>query len=545
MNALLLIGLAVFFGTLTGKVFQKLKIPQVVGYILIGLIIGKSFFHLFEGPVVEGMMPLVNFTLGIIGFIIGAQLKRDVFAKYGKAIYGVLLGEGLLAFLFVTVAVTLITRELYLGLLFGAIAAATDPASTTNVLWEYRAKGLLTTTLTSVVALDDGLAILIYGFASVFAKALVTKQGFSFAHSIGVPLWEITQCLLLGIIVGAVVVKAVSRIKEKELAMAFALGALAIVVGIALWLELDLILPCMALGATIANVLPHKSESLFGSIREMSAPLYILFFVVIGAQLDIHIFLQTALLFIVMGYLLSRSVGKILGAMVGGILGGAKKSVVKYAGISLFTQGGVAMGLALSISHNITRAVPNGGETIGILIMNVVAATTFVVQLAGPALVKFAVFAAGENNKDITRDDIIDALTVKDVMQTDFIPIPEGAPLSKIIATIKKEGTNHSPVINAVGEQIGSVSLTELKEALYEDELKDLLVAEDVAVSDRWIIAQDQPLRKAMDLMEEHYVNYLPVVEKQGSKKVVGMLENPLLAQTIHHKLISGKIGPQ
>jgi len=271
MNALLLIGLAIFFGTVTGKVFQRMKIPQVVGYILIGLVIGKSFLHLFEQPAIDSMMPLVNFTLGIIGFIIGAELKRSVFAKYGWSIYSVLLGEGLLTFVLVTTAVTLITQKLYLGLLFGAIASATDPASTISVLWEYRAKGPLTTTLTSVVALDDGLAIILYGFANVFAKALLTKESFSLLHSVGLPLFEICQALLLGFFVGLLVLKVAFRIKERELAMAVVTGAVAIVAGISLWLHLDLILSCMALGATIANVLPKKSEPLFKAFRENSA----------------------------------------------------------------------------------------------------------------------------------------------------------------------------------------------------------------------------------------------------------------------------------
>jgi len=543
MNALILVGVAVFFGTITGKIFQRFKIPQVVGYILIGLLIGKSFLHLFEDPAIEGMMPLVNFTLGIIGLIIGAELKRDVFARYGKMIYAVLLGEGCLAFVLVTIGVTLLTGKLYLGLLFGAIASATDPASTTNVLWEYRCKGPLTTTLTSVVALDDGLAILLYGFASVFAKALVTKTQFSFWNSVGVPLWEIFQCLMIGFVVGICVVKALSRIKEREMAVAFSLGALAIVVGLALRMHLDLILPCMAMGATISNLLPKKSDPLFSSIKEMSAPLYILFFVVIGAQLDMGVFLQSSLLMVVLGYLAARSAGKIFGAMLGGVIGGAKREVVRWTGIGLFTQGGVAMGLALSLSHNMARALPQGGAEIGVFIMNVVAATTFVVQLIGPGLVKIAAFKAKENGKDITKDDVINSLSVAQVMQKNFVAIPENAPLPKIIQAIKQEDSFHSPVVGLNGAHIGSISLNNLKEALYEEELKDLLLAGDIAVEDVWTVAQKQPLREAMDLFEQHYLDYLPVTESPGSQKVVGILEYPVLAQTLKRELLANQVS--
>jgi Kef-type K+ transport system membrane component KefB len=544
MNALLLVGLAVFFGTITGKVFQKIKIPQVVGYILIGLIVGKSCLHLFEEPVIDAMMPIVQFTLGIIGFIIGAELKREVFAKFGWSIYSILIGEGLLTFLFVTLSVALITQNLALGLLLGAVASATDPASTINVLWEYRAKGPLTTTITSIVALDDGLAILLYGFASVFAKVLLTSESFSLLYSIGVPLWEIAQSLLLGIVIGLLVLKVAFRIKERELAMSFALGSIAIACGVSLWLKLDIILSCMALGATVVNLFPRKSEPLFKTVRETSAPLYILFFVVVGSQLDIHIFMQTTLVLIVLAYLLSRSFGKVLGAMLGGLVSKARPEVTAYSGAALFTQGGVAMGLAISISHQMVRLVPGGsGEEIGILIMNVVAATTFVVQVVGPAFVKFAVFRAGENNKDIHKDDVIDSLSVKDVMQTDFIPVLENASLTQVIQTIKKEGTQHSTVVKTAGEHVGSISLGNLKEALYEEELKDLLVAGDVMAGDLWTVFQNQPLREAVKIFEEHYVDYLPVYEQPGSQKVIGVLEYPVLIQILQRRLLAGQIA--
>ncbi|MEW5894906.1 MAG: cation:proton antiporter [Candidatus Omnitrophota bacterium] len=538
MNTLLLIGLAVFLGVISGKFFQRIKIPQVVGYILIGLFIGKSFLHIFEGPVIEGMMPVVNFTLGIIGFIIGGYLKRDVFSKYGRSVYAILLGEGILAFFLVAAVVTLITKKLYLGLLFGAIASATDPASTTSVLWEYRSKGPLTTTLASIVALDDGLAILLYGFASVFAKAMVTKESFSLLHSFGLPLWEICQCVILGCLAGFLVSKSVLKIRERELVIAFILGTVGIVAGVSLWLRLDLILSCMALGTFVANSLPKKSEPIFASIREMSAALYILFFVVVGSQLNIQVFFQTTLLLTVLGYLLSRSAGKIFGSMLGGKIGGARPEVSRYSGIALMTQGGVAMGLALSISQNMAISLPVGGKEIAVLIMNVVAATTFIVQLIGPPLVKLAVTRCNETFKDVTREDIVNSLSVKDVMQTDFVPVSENSSLGKVIQAIKEGGTDHSPVFGPEGRHIGSIALNNLKEALYEEELKDLLLAGDIAVPDQWVVTQAQSLKEAMEIFEERYIDYIPVIESQESPKVIGVLEYPSLIQVINRKML-------
>ena len=113
--------------------------PQVVGYIVVGLLLGESVFGIIKPQDLEIFTHLIHFILGIIGFLIGAELKRDVFRKYWRSIYFILLSEGILAFILVFVMVTLVTKKVYLGLLFGAIASATDPASTVNVLWEYKA----------------------------------------------------------------------------------------------------------------------------------------------------------------------------------------------------------------------------------------------------------------------------------------------------------------------------------------------------------------------------------------------------------------------
>jgi len=537
MNILFLVGLVVFLGIISGKLFQKLHIPQVVGYILLGVIVGKSSFHIVEGPTVNALMTVVNFTLGIIGFIIGGELKADIFKRYGKSIYAILLGEGLFAFLFVAVTISLITHKLYLGLIFGAIASATDPASTMNVLWEYRSKGPLTTTLSSIVALDDGLALLIYGFAVVFSKALLAREQLSFLHSFAGPLWEIVQCLLLGAIAGLIVSKAVVRVREKDLAVAFMLGAIAIVAGTAMWFDLDLILCCMALGMTVTNVIPKKSEKLFFSIKEMSVALYILFFVVVGAQLDVSIFLKTSLFLLICGYLFARSLGKVLGAYCGGIVSHARMEVTRYTGLGLFTQGGVAMGLALSIAHNISSISPEGQDA-SILIMSVVTTTTFIVQLFGPSCVKYSIFKADEAYKNLTKDDVIESLTVKDVMQKAFAPVPESAPLSEVIRIIKSEEAHYLPVVDAQNKTIGSVSLNNIKEALLEEELNRLLVARDIAVPDRWTIAEDQPLQEAIRIFEERYLDYLPVIKNEGSGEVIGILEHQRLAEAINRELL-------
>jgi Kef-type K+ transport system membrane component KefB/CBS domain-containing protein len=537
VDIVFLAGIAIFLGTFGGRIFHKLKVPQVVGYIVIGVLLGKSGLGICGQGAVDTFTPLVNFTLGIIGFMIGAELKSDIFKRYGRSIYTILVSEGMLAFLLVTVAVTVATGKLYLGLLLGAVASATDPASTVNVLWEYKTKGPLTTTLTSIVALDDGLALIIYGLVSVFSKAMIAKKSFSFWHSIGTPLVEIVQCVLLGVAVGFILIKVMSRIKEKELLLSLVIGAVAVIVGVSIYLHLDLIFSSMVLGVTVTNVIPVISQKLFKSVKEVSTPLYILFFVIVGATLDIHIFLQVSIAAIIFVYLVARSLGKIIGSILGGLVSKARKAVVKYTGICLMTQGGVAMGLAMSINHNLGY-IGEEGRLVGSIVISVMAATTFIVQLAGPLLVKVGVTKADETFRNVTEEDIIESYKVGDIMQRDFSAIRESATLDKIMETIKERESYHFPVVDNHGELVGLISLGSLRSTFSEEQLNRVILAKDVAEPVGIILYQNQPLKEAFEIFEKREIDYLPVVEDSSSRKVVGILEYHPLLEAINRKVL-------
>ncbi|HSV43945.1 MAG TPA: cation:proton antiporter, partial [Candidatus Bathyarchaeia archaeon] len=174
LNMLLILGLALFGGTVGGRLFQKLKIPQVVGYILIGFFLGPNTIGLINAPMLQTLLPFSYFALGLIGFMIGGELNRETFQKYGMQFMVILLFEGILAFIVVTALIGTIgslffpdTKMVWsLAVLLGAISSATAPAATTDVLWEYKAKGPLTTAVFGIVALDDVLAIMLFAIAS-------------------------------------------------------------------------------------------------------------------------------------------------------------------------------------------------------------------------------------------------------------------------------------------------------------------------------------------------------------------------------------------
>jgi len=535
MNTLFLIGAAIFLGTMSGRVFRHFKIPQVVGYILLGLLLGKSFLHIFDAGVVQSLTPLVNFTLGIIGCIIGSELKGSVFKKYGKSIYTMLIAEGMLAFIFVTVFVTLLTKKLYLGLILGAIASGTDPASTVNVLWEYKAKGPLTRTLTAIIALDDGLALILYGLVSVFSKTMILQQSFSWWKGVGVPILEIFECIGLGLIGALLVLGIYKHLKEEGLVISVILSIVAAGVGLSVYLHLDLILSSMAFGMALGNILPKFSEKIFGKIKEMTTPLYILFFVAIGAQLDISTFLNMAILSLVGVYLLARSAGKILGATFGALIAKAQKQVTKYTGFALFTQGGVAMGLALSISHNLGQTGPEG-QKVGLLIINIVAATTFVVQIVGPPLVKWSIVKAGEEGKSVTEEDLIHTVKAGEIMDKSYPIIQSTTHLKMILEIFSSSPYTQYPVVDKDGHLAGVVNIDSIKNSLFLDGSEELLLAEDIKYSFEHTISDQATLFEAKNYMDQHRLGFIPVVDNQG--KIVGCFDRRIYQKFVSTQLL-------
>ncbi|NIQ97086.1 MAG: sodium:proton exchanger, partial [Desulfuromonadales bacterium] len=176
---LLLFGLAMFFGLSGGKIFRFFKIPQVVGFIAIGVILGVSGFGVFSRETIQDLGPFTNFALGVIGFMIGGEIRLSTFKKYGKNIFVILMCEGMFAYLLVGIFVYLVTKNAAISILLAALASATAPAATVDVIWEYRAKGILSTMILAIVALDDGLSLILYALSKVFAESIITGKEFS------------------------------------------------------------------------------------------------------------------------------------------------------------------------------------------------------------------------------------------------------------------------------------------------------------------------------------------------------------------------------
>ena len=395
-NLLLLLGIAVAVGFGSGKLFQKLRLPQVVGYLIAGILLGSSFLRLYKPQLLDQLTDMTTFALGLIGFIIGSELRLGTLRRLGKSIFFILFFEALGAFLLVTLGVFAFTGKLYLGLIFGALGSATAPAATVGVLWEYKSRGQLTSTLLAIVGLDDAMALILYGFAISISKTLFANVGMSVVNIALKPVGEILLSLAVGAVLGLVLSSLARRMRNKGETLVLSLAAILLCSGLARTWGLSLILSNMAMGFALANLAPFGGRRTYSVVQSFVPPVYVLFFVLIGARLQIGLLPQMGVLGLI--YLVSRALGKMLGARLGAQASGAAQVVRRYLGICLISQAGVAVGLAIDVYREFFQ-LGDVGAQVGIMVLTVITATTFVLELAGPPCVRWAVVKAEEAGK--------------------------------------------------------------------------------------------------------------------------------------------------
>ncbi len=548
LGVLAVLGICVAGGIVGAWIFQKLNMPQVVGYIVVGVLLGDTGFGLLHPADIAALQPFNNFALGLIGFLVGGELSGNIFKKYGKQFTAILLGEGLAAFLLVGIFSTLIVyfvchnwvTAAASGIVFGAIASATDPASTIDVLWEYRSAGVLTTAIVAIVALDDALAMTLYGLGTSVATILTQSGGHSVAETLMHTGIELVGAIVLGVACGFVLDAMMHYLPQTEKRLGISVGVLLFCIGLSVAFNMDVILATMAVGIVLINRAPNSSKKLFETVRSFSTPIYIIFFVLVGARLALGN-MPLWVWALVAAYVLMRSLGKWVGAYWGGRLSRAEKPVQNYMGMALFAQGGVAVGLSIVASHNLQHIQVTDDMSLGDMIIFTVTATTFCVQLIGPAFAKLSIKKAGEIGRNITEEDVMAELKVADVVNTGIIPLLEGTPLNTVVQHFAEQDTFVYPVVAHDGTIIGVLTFEMLKELLIDRDTWHWLVVGDVMQPLRHRLSSQMNLAEALQEMRNNQVEALPVVESEETGKLLGVLDQRAARRSVGAELVRRK----
>ena len=408
MEYLLAIGVAMFAGLFLSRLTSKFNLPDVTSYLVAGVLVGPLClgllgidglgFKSFE--FVEEMVLLNDVALGFIAFSIGSEFRISALRKTGRQATVIAIIQALTAAVLVDGA--LLILHLFLGdklpistcILLGAIATATAPAATLMVVNQYKARGALTDILLPVVALDDAVGLIVFAVSSGVARAL-SSGSLNLISVVVNPILEIVLSLGLGAALGWIFSEVEiffnSNSKRLSLTVAFVilsagLSKLHFEIG-AVEIGFSSLLVCMMCGTIFCNLCDF-SEEIMHKTERWTAPIYVLFFVISGAELDLTVFADLAVVGIGVMYILSRSAGKIFGASVSAKLMRCEPSICKYLGITLLPQAGVALGMSVTV------AAEFGAE--GAIVRNIVLFSVLIYELVGPILTKMALTAAGD-----------------------------------------------------------------------------------------------------------------------------------------------------
>ena len=403
LSILTLLGSATIIGFYVGRLANRINLPTIIGYMALGIILGPSILNIFEQGVIQQLSFVSEIGLGFVAFTIGSELSLASLKRMGPGIVSIILAESLMAFLVVTIAIYVLTRDLPLSIIFGAMAPASAPAGTIAVIQEYKAKGSLTKALYAVVGFDDGLAVVIYGFAAAIAKTLLIRESYpvttNILHTLGTPIVEISLSLILGGVIGIVFSRLVAKLHHSRDILILIFGFVLLATGLSIRWHLSFILTNMMVGFVLSNNQPEAVIRRLRTPLDQIMPLvFLLFFCLAGAHLKISAITTLGGLSVV--YIIGRLAGLMGGAYLGACLGRVEKKIKKYLGFGILSQAGVAMGLSLIVMNEFTQLsakynLPHA-EIIGANVLTTITATCIFFEIIGPILTKYALTKAGE-----------------------------------------------------------------------------------------------------------------------------------------------------
>ena len=416
MNAILGVALAMVFGLILNRVMKLFNLPNVTGYLIAGVLVGPHCINLLNAENLADVNFISTIALGFIAFSIGGEFKIEAIKRLGGKVLAITFMQALAAVAFVMASmfvVRAIKPELIsipAILVLSAIATATAPAATLMVVRQYKARGPVTETLLPVVAFDDAIGLIVFAICFGIAKVLAGGGEASAKTLALLPLLEIVLSLGIGCVLGLILAFVCKLFKSRANRLCAMIATVLVAVGLCqieiLGVHMSSLLICMMVGAAFTNARKDAVVILDGQER-WTPPLFMLFFVISGATLDLTIIPHIGVIGIV--YIVFRSLGKYLGAFAGGLATKADRNVTKYLGITLLPQAGVAIGMAQTVGAEPMLA------SVSQSIVTVVLCATLVYEIVGPLLTKICLKRAGEITEkgSLPIVDIVKDLKVK------------------------------------------------------------------------------------------------------------------------------------
>ncbi len=389
MNELSSLGLILLLALLAGNLVKVIRVPEVTGYILAGVVLGPSVLGWVSHDNLQALEVLSEVALGLILFSIGSIFEFKRFRRIGDRIVRLTLIESALAAALVIVSILVLGQSWQIALLLGAIAIATAPASTLMVVRECNGRGPLSEALLGIIAVNNIICIIVYlSFAA--GINLVnhwgdTAIGISLYRA-GFPLvWQLVGSAALGFLVGLLLAGWSTQVTETGEMLILLAGSILLCVGAARIFDISALVASLAVGATMAN-LSRRSRRLFKTLEGTDPPFYAIFFVIAGADLNLE--LVSSMGALGFAYLAARACGKFIGAGIGAKRLKMEPQVQRFLGFGLMAQAGLAVGLTITVGRQFPEYYP--------VISTVILSSVTLNEMFGPISAKFAIVQSGE-----------------------------------------------------------------------------------------------------------------------------------------------------
>lgn len=382
---LVVLGLFLIFGGHAYEIARWLQLPRVTLLVLTGLVVGPSVLDIIPTAIIDMFPTIAYIALSMVAFRLGEAFIDFDFKENGLAMLGISLGKTIAAAGLVFTGVFLIKKSVVLGLLLAALAPASAPAATLDVITETKAKGPLTRTILSVLAFDNILSISLFALALIFTDSLMDQV--ESWREILLGLWEIGGAFILGFGLGWPTIKLAEYIdKEQEPSLLKILGVILLCAGLANQFHISYLLACIVLGITVARSDHPPLRKVFLTVEEIGEPFLVFFFLLAGCELQLSALTTLGLMGVV--YVLARCAGFVMGGTLASRWVTTEPVIQKHIGWCLFPQAGVALGLAvITLDHF---------PFIGQLLISVIVSTTVIFELFGPTVTRWHLYQAKE-----------------------------------------------------------------------------------------------------------------------------------------------------
>jgi Kef-type K+ transport system membrane component KefB len=405
MNEVLSVGLILMAALTAGHLAQLIRLPEVTGYLGVGMLIGPSALDFITHDNVRALGILSEVALGLILFNIGSIFEASAFRKLGPGVIRITLWEASLAFVLVSSVLVAAGIDLPLAVLLGVVAMETAPATTLMVLNEYDAEGPMTERLLALVALNNTYVLVVFGIVSALLTLMMPSAetwmmtGYRAVHGL---IWTIVGSIALGALVGVATDLWATRVKESGEAIILAAGVVLLTVGASRWLGLSPLIATLSLGAMVANGSRH-GDQLLKALRRGDPPLYAAFFVLAGAELVPRSLLSLGIAGA--AYTLARAAGKIVGTRIALRSQDVPPLVRQQLGYCLISSSSLAVGLTIQIRASFPQYAPT--------VTGIVLAAVLIFEIIGPLLLRRALVRTGEAR---TMPSPLDEATDRDPM---------------------------------------------------------------------------------------------------------------------------------